>query len=198
MYHKQIAQVYNQKARVYNADRRGLADQKYVRRFEQLLKPQSLVLDLGCGDGTAVAAPLLKLNHLVIGLDISPVQISLAKKNCPRGEFICRDITTLKPNKYQVDGVTALYSIFHTPRDQHAELLKLVASFLPVGGVLLITMGDRDFEGWHDFYGARAWSSHYSPEKNTQLIKQAGFDVILNELNVANRERHQIILAAKK
>lgn len=197
MHQKQIVQVYDQKANEYNADRRGLADNKYVKRFEEMLKPQSLVLDLGCGDGTAVAAPLLKFNHLVIGLDISPVQIALAKKNCPRAEFICRDISTLKPSEYRVDGVTALYSIFHTPRDQHAELLKIIASFLSVGGVLLVTMGDRDFEGWHDFYGAKVWSSHFSPQTNSRLVREAGFRIILDELHTSNRETHQVILASK-
>ncbi len=197
MIQKQIAQVYDQKASEYNADRHGLADNKYVKRFEEMLKPRSLVLDLGCGDGSAVAAPLLKLNHLVIGLDISPVQIALARKNCPRGEFVCCEITTLKSSEYQVNGVTALYSIFHTPRDQHKELLQKIASFLPAGGVLLITMGDRDFEDWHDFYGAKVWSSHFGPRTNSRLVREAGFQVVLDELHTSNRETHQVILATK-
>lgn len=197
MQQKQIAQVYDLKASEYNADRRGLADNKYVKRFEEILKPQSLVLDLGCGDGSAVAAPLLKLNHLAIGLDISPVQIDLAQKNCPRGEFICRDISSLKSGEYQVDGVTALYSIFHIPRDHHVELLKIIASFLSAGGVLLVTMGDRNFEGWHDFYGAKVWSSHFGPQTNARLVREAGFQIILDELHTSNRETHQVILATK-
>lgn len=197
MFQKQIARVYDQKASEYNDDRKGLADNKYVRRFEEMLKPQSLVLDLGCGDGSAVAAPLLKLNHLVIGLDISPVQIALAKKNYPRGEFVCRDISSLKPGEFQVNGVTALYSIFHTPRDQHADLLKIITSFLPVGGVLLVTMGDREFEGWHDFFGAKVWSSHFGPQTNARLIREAGFQIIVDELHTSNRETHQVILATK-
>jgi hypothetical protein len=58
-------------------------------------------------------------------------------------------------------------------------------------------MGDRDFEGIHDFYGVKMWSSHYAPAKNSQLVTQAGFEILLDEVDTSGREKHQIILAKK-
>jgi hypothetical protein len=58
-------------------------------------------------------------------------------------------------------------------------------------------MGDRNFEGWHDFYGAKVWSSHFGPQTNARLVREAGFQIILDELHTSNRETHQVILATK-
>jgi hypothetical protein len=35
----------------------------------------------------------------------------------------------LKSGEYKVDGIVSFYAIFHTPRDRHANLLKVFASF---------------------------------------------------------------------
>jgi len=188
---------YNQAAPAYNRDRGFLKSGKYVRRLLQLLPATAQILDLGCGSGLPIDRELLNQNHLVTGLDISETQIAAAKKNCPRGEFLVKDISQLKPGEYAVDAVISFYTIFHLPRTKHQRLLKTIASFLPKNGLLLITMGDRDFEGMHNFYGVNMWSSHYGPVKNSRLVKAAGFSILTDEIDNSGREKHQIILAKK-
>jgi SAM-dependent methyltransferase len=192
-----IKKTYNQLAHLYNQDRKSLGNSRYLSKFIQLLKPQSYVLDLGCGNGLPVAKTLLKKGHLVTGIDISQTQINLAKKNCLQGEFLLGDMAKLKNGQYSVDGVLSFYTIFHLPRTQHLAILQKINSFLPEGGPLLISMGDKDFEGMHDFYGSQIWSSHYGPAKNRQLVEQAGFEILLDEIDTSGREKHQIILAKK-
>lgn len=192
-----ITSGYNKMANAYAQERDMLKSGKYVRSLLKLLKKQSYVLDLGCGSGVPVAQQLIDAGHLVIGLDISETQIKLARKNCPTGSFSVQDIETLKDSEYAVDAVVSLYTFFHTPRENHLTLLKKVNSFLSTGGYLLVTMGDCDFEGYHQLYGEQMWSSHFGPEKNSQMVTQAGFEIITDEIDHSGREKHQFILARK-
>ena len=60
---------------------------------------------------------------------------------------------------------------------------------------ILITMGAAEDEGWDDFFGAEMFWSHYAPKKNRSLVEAAGFEVILDEIDSSDDERHQVILA---
>lgn len=194
---KEMQAAYNKVAPRYNADRANLKVGNLFSAFTKLLPPQSRVLDLGCGDGLSSAKPLLKLGHQVIGMDFSSTQVTLAKQNCSGGVFFQHDIALLKPEEFSVSGIVCLYALFHLPRTTHGSWLKTIASFLPPEAPLLITMGDKDFEGWHAFYGSRVWSSHYGPEKNLRLLESAGFGVLEAVLDHSGNERHQVVLAQK-
>jgi cyclopropane fatty-acyl-phospholipid synthase-like methyltransferase len=192
-----IKQGYNQVVEDYVQNRNRLKSDKYINKLLQLMKPQSLVLDLGCGDGVPVDEMLIKKGHLVIGVDVSEEMIKRARKNCPKGDFQVLDMSNLRMKEYRVDAVVAMYSIFHTPRNEHGKLLEKINSYLPKGGLILITMGDREFEGMHNFFGVKMWSSHWGPKKNKELVEMAGFEVLVDEVDSSGGERHQVLMARK-
>ena len=192
-----IRKSYNQAAVAYAKDRSSWRSNKYLDRFTRELPKGAEVLDLGCGDGIPVTEFLTKKNFLVTGIDISEVQIQRAKRNCPRASFLVKDMSSLENGEYQVDAVIAYYSIFHLPRKEHLSFLKKINSFLNPSGKTLITMGDQDFEGFHDFYGVKMWSSHYGLDKNREMIKAAGFEILFEDLDKRANECHQIIIAQK-
>jgi SAM-dependent methyltransferase len=151
-----------------------------------------------CGAGVPISSRIADKGHRVIGVDISPRQIELAKTNVPNGEFMVRDMLDLKQREVEVDAVISFYAIFHTPRESHAALLRVLASFLSEGGLLLVTMGADEWEGGEDFFGAPMWWSHYGPKKNRQIVESSGFDVISDEIDPSDGERHQVIFARKR
>ena len=53
-----------------------------VRAFVADLPPNSLVLDIGCGNGVPATKELAG-RHQVLGVDISPEQVARAKANVP-------------------------------------------------------------------------------------------------------------------
>ena len=189
---------YDKVASIYLASRDRLKSGKYVQQLLKYLPKQATILDLGCGAGVPVDDILLKAGYLVTGIDISSQQIILARKNCPQGEYIVRDIAELKTREYQVQAVISFYTMFHLPRTQHAKLLQIIASYLPDGGMLLLTMGDREFEGEHMLYGEPMWSSQWGTAKNHKMVVEAGFGIIADEIDTSGGERHQVILAEKK
>jgi cyclopropane fatty-acyl-phospholipid synthase-like methyltransferase len=189
---------YDQVADRYLAERRQREAHPHLTELLARIGPGGRVLDVGCGAGVPISSRIGDKGHRVIGVDVSPRQIELARTNVPDGEFIVRDMLDLKQNEFEVDAVVSFYAIFHTPRESHAALLRVFASFLSAGGLLLVTMGAEDWEGGEDFFGAAMWWSHYGPKKNRQIIESSGFDVISDEIDPSDGERHQVIFARKR
>jgi 2-polyprenyl-3-methyl-5-hydroxy-6-metoxy-1,4-benzoquinol methylase len=184
-------------ANKYLSERDKLKTAKYLQQLIKYLPKNAKILDLGCGAGVPVDDILIKAGHEVTGLDISKEQVKLARKNCPRGDYAVVDIAELSMNEYQMDSVVCFYTLFHLPRTEHKKLLTIMQSFLQKNGMLLVTMGDREFEGRHVMHGEEMWSSQYGTAKNVQLVKDVGFEIIMDEIDRSGGERHQIILARK-
>ncbi|KKU15211.1 MAG: Methyltransferase type 11 [Microgenomates group bacterium GW2011_GWC2_45_8] len=193
-----VREGYNKMARRYLAERGRLKTDKYIHKLLKYLPKNATILDLGCGAGVPIDDILLKAGHHVVGIDISSEQIKLARTNCLAGEYLVRDVSELKPREYLVQAVISFYTIFHIPRTQQADLLQVIASYLPSGGMLLITMGDREFEGEHILMGEPMWVSQWGTAKNHKLVEEAGYRIILDEIDESGGERHQVILGKKK
>jgi len=193
-----VRKGYNQCARDY-LDNRGLFKNiKYLDDLISKLHDRAKILDLGCGAGIPVDRYLLEKNFEVIGVDISEEQIFLAKKNLPKGDFFVGDMSKINFPESSFDAVISFYAIFHLPREEHVSVLKNIYSFLKPGGFLLITMGSSDWEGTEkDFHGVKMFWSHYGREKNLELIKSAGFNIITEEIDTSGGEKHLVILATK-
>jgi cyclopropane fatty-acyl-phospholipid synthase-like methyltransferase len=189
---------YDQAAETYIANRDQFNNTRYLDLLLEHFDHNQLVLDVGCGAGTPIDSYLIARGHRVIGLDISDKQIDLAKKNVPNGTFFVRDMTSLTTNEFAVDAIVSFYAIFHIPREAHQALFYKFHSYLQPGGLLLITMGSTPWEGEENFHGVPMWWSHYGADKNVELIQSAGFEILLDEIDHSNNEKHQIILAKKR
>src|SRR5690348_5585634 len=128
---------YNQAAEDYLKQRNIFNNDKHLDLLIKRLKPHSTVLDVGCGAGVPIDKYLVDRGFKVIGIDISEKQIELARHNLPQGEFKAKDMSELAVKEFSVDAVVSFYAIFHTPREQHAELFRKINSFLTDGGYLL-------------------------------------------------------------
>lgn len=102
----------------------------FLLRFSQLVKPNSKVLDLGCGPGET-SRTLKEMGFETCGADLSGQQISLAEQAVPDASFVQGDMTNenlFGPEAF--DGITAFYSLIHVPRHDHSRVLKNVAKWL--------------------------------------------------------------------
>ena len=193
-----VRQGYNIIATKYTGYRNQFKSIKYLEKLNNLLKPDSTILDIGCGSGEPIDKFFIDRGHRVIGIDSSEKQIELARKNVPQARYIIKDMSELVEGEYQVDAVVSFYAIFHIPRENHQELFQMISSFLPEEGWILVSMGSSEGEGTEDdFLGVKMYWSRYGAEKNRNIIESAGFKVILDEIDTSAGERHQIILAHK-
>lgn len=194
-----VKEGYNKAAENYSAERDSFQNQKYLEKLIEYLSTGSTILDLGCGSGIPVDKYLTEHNYKVLGIDISEKQIELAKKNLPEQFFEVKDMSELQETEYQADAVVSFYAIFHMPKEQHEELFKKINTFLPENGLILVTMGSSEWEGIEeDFHGAKMFWSHYGAEKNKEIVRQAGFEILFDEVDDSGGEKHLVILARKK
>jgi len=193
-----VKQQYNKLAENYLAGRDRFKNDKYLDKLSSLLSSGSTVLDIGCGAGLPIDKYLIDHGFKVIGVDISEKQIEMAKNNVPQGDFKVEDMSEFKNKEYFVDAVISFYAIFHTPRESHQQILEKIASFLKKDGLILITMATTEWEGKeNDFYGGEMYWSHYDSKTNSKLVQDAGFELLLDEIDNTGKEKHQIILARK-
>lgn len=194
---KQVLNTYESLGKKYLDFRSSLKSDKYVREFSQKLKKHAYILDVGCGAGVPVDDILTRDGHEVMGLDLSPTLIGLARRLVPAASYSVFDMRSLTKGQYSVDGLVCLYAIFHIPRIEHKNMLEIFASFLSKGGWMLISLGDRAYEGVHEMYGFESFGSQWGSEQNRRIVESAGFEVIVEEFSMSSGERHQIILAQR-
>jgi cyclopropane fatty-acyl-phospholipid synthase-like methyltransferase len=191
-----VRNTYDKIAGKYAVARRKFDSLPYLEKLRAALPEGADVLDLGCGSGVPVAKFLVDAGCRVRGVDLSEKQIELAKRNVPEGTFELRDISGIGVGEYAVDAVVSFYAIFHVPRETHADLFAKMRSFLRPKGMLLVTMAATDWEGIDaNFLGEPMFESHYGPKKNAQMIRDAGFKILLDEIDLTGNEKHQIIMA---
>jgi 2-polyprenyl-3-methyl-5-hydroxy-6-metoxy-1,4-benzoquinol methylase len=168
----------------------------YLTRFSKLIERGKTILDVGCGDGLPVDAYLAKQGFAVNGIDASERMIELARRNVPEGFYEVKDMFDLKEGEYCVDGIISLRVMLHIPHANYHALLKNFASFMPNGGALLLTMrSDEWAQAGEDASGSIACLHHDGTDDNTELLEDAGFTIILNDIDASGSEKHQIILA---
>jgi cyclopropane fatty-acyl-phospholipid synthase-like methyltransferase len=134
------------------------------------------VLDLGCGAGIPVARALAAADHMVVGVDGSIGQISLARTNVPAAEFIHADMTAIDFPARSFAAVAAFHSIIHVPRLEHDRLLRRIAAWLKPNGLLVASLGADAAADWTgEWLGTEMFFSHYDSETNLALLRGAGF-----------------------
>lgn len=146
------------------------------------LQDGARVLELGCGSGVPDTQELAE-RFRVTAVDISAEQIRRARESVPTAQFLVADFTELELEPESCEAVVSFYVFNHVPRELLAGLLGDIHSWLVPGGLLLTAFGTSDNAGWTgDFLGAPTFFSSYPPETNLGLVRDAGFELLLDEV----------------
>ena len=187
-----VARGYDQIALRYAAWHvEGNPAMRFVRELDGRLPDRADVLELGCGRGVPVTRELAK-RHRVTGVDVSAAQIELARHHVPEASFIQADYTELDVARGSLDAVVAVLTLTHVPRDEHPELLTRIGGWVRDGGFLLCSLGVGDTPGTieEDWLGAPMYFSHYDADTNRRLLRDAGFELIRDEIVTMQEEGH--------
>ncbi len=179
-YKETVKAGYNTIANRYLAERtHDSADVRLLDDFIERLPVNASVLDAGCGAGVPIAQ-MLSERFKVTGVDFSEAQIELAKKQVPRAEFICADMTKLDFPENSFDGICSYYAIIHIPREEHESLLKDFYRFLKPNGLALLCLGAENLVDDIDenYLGTRMYWSHYDTETYLKMLKDCGFSLV--------------------
>ncbi|MFJ9840884.1 class I SAM-dependent DNA methyltransferase [Kitasatospora sp. NPDC101155] len=110
-----------------------------------------VVADLGCGPGH-VAGWLAEQGAGVVGVDLSPRMVELARREQPKAEFRTGDLLALPAADGEFAAAVALYSVIHLEPEELLPAFVEMRRVLRPGGVLLVSfhLGDevRRMEEW--------------------------------------------------
>jgi cyclopropane fatty-acyl-phospholipid synthase-like methyltransferase len=153
-----------------------------LEQFAARLEPGARVLDLGCGAGIP-STRALATRFAVTGVDISTAQVEAARRNVPAATFLQADLAQVDFPAGSFEGVAALYSIPHVPRDEHSLLFQRIARWLVPGGFFMATLGSDDNPGWiNEWLGQPMFFSNYDADSNRRLVATAGFELVSDEI----------------
>ena len=196
---KLVEEGYKKMAEEYHVSRGIFDNKKELKEFSGLLPKGAKILDVGCGTGIPTAKFLVNTGFEVIGIDFSERMLKLAKKNVPKAKFIKMNMIKLNFKENSFDGLTSLYAIFHVPKEKHLAIFRNFHKIIKPKGIMLISLGYKELEETsEDFHGAKMYWSSFTPEKSLQMIKDAGFEIILDKIIKKGRETHYWVLAKNK
>ena len=146
------------------------------------LQDGARVLELGCGAGVP-DTQRLAARFQVTGVDVSAEQVRRARAAVPQAVFVHADFTALELEPESFDAVVSFYAFNHVPRELLAPTFARIRRWLVPGGLLMTALGTSDTEAWTgDWLGAPTFFSSFPPETNTRLVREAGFDILRDEL----------------
>lgn len=166
--------------------RESLGDQPYLRTaltlFAELVHVAGggPVADVGCGPGQ-VTAYLHDLGLDILGIDLSPAMIEVARREHPGLRFEVGSMTDLDLAAASVAGLLAFWSLVHVPDHALPGVFGHFRRALRPGGPLLLGfhVGDTSrlkTEG----YGGHPMKVHVyrrQPAQVAALLHEAGFTV---------------------
>ncbi len=100
--------------------------------------PESTIADVGCGPGH-VTRYLAGLGARVVGVDVSPGMVEVARQRNPGITFIEGSMTDLPVRDGAWGAVVAFYSIIHLASTMHDLAVRELARTLTPSGLLLLS-----------------------------------------------------------
>ncbi len=112
-------------------------DRQLLDRFADAVRGSGRVADVGCGPGH-VARYLRERGVDVVGLDLSPQMVRIAKRLNPSIEFVVTDMLALAVCEASWAGAVSFYSLIHLTGSQLQEALRQLRWALRPRAPLLI------------------------------------------------------------
>jgi SAM-dependent methyltransferase len=163
----------------------------WLRDLDARLPEASNVLELGCGRGVPGTRQLAR-RHRVTGVDISAVQVELARHHVPEASFVNADALELEIAEGTLDAVVGLFVFGHVPMDEQRDLIGRIALWLREGGLFLATFGagDAGEDVDDDWLGAPMFFASLDGDSYLPLLRDCGFEPVREEVVTQHEPGH--------
>lgn len=156
-------------------------DRALLAAFAELVADvHGTVADVGCGPGR-VTALLAAAGIDVIGFDLSPAMLEVARRAHPGVSFEEGRLTGLPVGDRSLAGAVCWYSIIHTPPQRLPDVAAELVRVLDDPGHLLLAFQAGDGESLHrtDAFGSGLplTSYRHAPDDVVRSLVAAGFAV---------------------
>lgn len=152
--------------------------------FCEYLPKGAYILDLGSGTGKPYAKLLVERGFHVLGIDISPRMIELARNYVPQAEFVELSITDIE-FKNMFDGVFSSYTMLLLDPPLFEDVAKRIVLSLKKGGLFYLSLNetgkegiDVDKEAFVEIMGEKMYSRAYSKEEVLETFSNVGMELL--------------------
>ena len=175
--------------------------------IENLKNQKASILDIGCGPGN-IMRYLLKRNpgYKLMGTDLSPNMLKIAKKNNPSASFRLLDNRKIKEIEENFDGVICSFCIPYLNKKEVLCLLNDTYELLRPNGIFyLSTMkAPHSMSGYvgSSYRKELLYTWYYETDFLTESIENKGFKIIdvkhiINQ-EEKNKKVRELVIIAKK
>ncbi len=145
------------KAAVYIFDKHAFTYQEKYMSVERYAKSLNYfcdtlnsatasILDLACGPGNITAYLLSRKSTLsILGSDLSPKRLDLAKKNTPTARFEIMDFRDLSQFEQKFDGIICSFGLPYISKEDAVQLIHDAAQKLTPDGLLYLSTMEGDY-----------------------------------------------------
>lgn len=166
----------------------GLKDKEIVDKFMELINTNSNIIDLGGGPGQ-VTKYLIDNGYDAVCYDFSKEMMKNALRLYPNLPYILDDIININNHfsNNSVDGIVALYSLFHIPNEELKKLFNNIYSTLKENGIFCFSfqLGNGESlvdEPYLKENGKKVLYMNYvTKEKIYSLLDDNNFEIIFEQ-----------------
>lgn len=169
-----IIAAYDRSADEYAENQRNKVPKKELARFFELLKPNSKVLDAGCGSGRD-SRLIQDHGFTVTGTDLSEKLLAIARKENPDIQFLAADIRSVPKDDNSFDAIWSNAVLHHLDKEQMPTAIAEFNRLLAPGGTLCL----RTKQGRGNLKTREASVS--GEERQFTLLGSDEFDLLLRQ-----------------
>lgn len=149
---------------------------------DNITKPNASILELACGPGNVTKYLLGKRpDFKILGTDLAPKMIELAKANNPSATFRLMDCRDLSKVSKTYDGIVCAFCLPYLSKEETQKLIADAYHKLEQDGLLFISTMEDNYEtsGWEKGSSGDAIYMHYYPADFLLTALQTnGFTII--------------------
>lgn len=207
--YKETFETWNKVATLYQSKfmDMNLYNDTYDLICSALATPNSKILEIGCGPGNITKYLLSQRPDFdILGIDIAPNMIALAKKNNPTARFTTMDTRQIDELKTTFDAIVCGFCLPYLSQTDSIKLIADCYTLLNRDGMLYISFVEGD-PSTSDFQttntGDRSYFYYHSLENlKTLLIENQFHDIETSKVTYKKSENeielHTIVTAKKK
>ena len=166
----------------------------WMQRFQDLLSPGCVILDIGCGSGRPIAQHFIRSGFEIVGIDSSPSLIESCRSTFPDQTWIVADMRSLSLRR-KFQGIIAWDSLFHLSHDDQRAMFEVFREHAADEAALIFTSGPSHGESLGSVKGERLYHASLSSHEYQNLLAAHGFRVIRHEVEDPQCGGHTVWLA---
>jgi ubiquinone/menaquinone biosynthesis C-methylase UbiE len=198
------ADIFNRRALLYQQKYMDVSNySEALDSFCEAVKiKDAKVLELACGPGNITKYLLDKRSDFkILGLDLAPVMIDLAKENNPAAHFRVMDCRQISAFDEKYEGVVCGFGLPYLTMEEAAKLVKDVYELLIPGGVFYLSTMEADESGSQlvtsPTTGDQIHIHYYKGSDLLRILEENRFDLLSMDRKLIGADTDLMILAQK-